>query len=353
MKIITVLLLIASLMGCATEKSTSETASPTHVTVMVEETASTTEATEVITGELFLKASAVALSVVGETDDIYLGTVPKEYVTFESDNETVSTFEGGVLTAVGVGSTTVRAVWEDQILECEVSCLAEDRESLEKLGREVLAAPKRLPPEVNLEEPCTYFEESAILGDSITYFMFQWESKSDYLGKMSFFTLGGLSINDLAKNHKNIYFQGISAPIEDIIKKSGVTKLYILMGRNDLSSSAAPMIMENWKLLLNQIWGLNPNVEIVIQSHIPEFEEGSWRNERNNQIEAYNETLRKFASENNCKFIDLAYYVQDHYGRMPKCYSKDSYHMNEDGCINWMKILRFYAQLENKGGTLA
>ena len=52
-------------------------------------------------------------------------------------------------------------------------------------------------------------------------------------------------------------------------------------------------------------------------------------------------------------FLDLAYYVKDHCGRMPKIYNQGSYHMNEDGCLNWMKILRHYAQYELEGGTLS
>lgn len=350
-------LLLTVLTGCVSAEAPAETTLPAQTAGVAEaETepvTETTEPTEAVTGELFLKASSVTLSVVGETDDIYLGTVPREHVRFESDDEAVVTFTDGVLTAAGVGSTTVRAVWEDQSLECAVSCLANTREELLTLDKAILTAPKRLPPEVDLTEECTYFGESAIMGDSITYIMFQWESKYDYLGDMTFFTRGGISLNGLVKYYKNIYFQGKEMHFEDIVAKSGIKKLYIMIGQNDLSSNAGPIVFDNWRLLLDRIWEQSPDVEIVIQSCIPEYDAEIWRDDKNAMIAEHNVELRQFAAENNCKFIDLCYYVQDHYGRMAKPYSQDHYHMNEDGCINWMKILRFYAQLENKGGTLA
>ena len=73
----------------------------------------------------------------------------------------------------------------------------------------------------------------------------------------------------------------------------------------------------------------------------------------NSLIEDYNVKLKQYAEENGCMFLDLNYYVQDHCGRMPKIYNQGSYHMNEAGCLNWMKILRHYAQYELEGGTLS
>ena len=75
--------------------------------------------------------------------------------------------------------------------------------------------------------------------------------------------------------------------------------------------------------------------------------------EYNDLIEDYNAKLKQFAEDNGCMFIDLNYYVKDHCGRMPKIYNQGSYHMNEAGCLNWMKILRHYAQYELEGGSLA
>lgn len=342
--------------GCAAENSSpaevpADAAQSSAQTDVSGEVPAETEE-PVYEGSLFLKASSVTLSVVGETDDIYLGLIPREEVTFESDDESVVTFENGVLTAVGVGNTTVRAIYRDQTIECAAGCLAQTQEELEAMDPEILQSPKRLPPAVDMESECTDFAEAAIIGDSITYFMFQWESKYDYLGEVTFLARGGVSLNGFILRSKNVFFRGKERHLEDAIAESGVKEIYVMLGQNDLSSKARTKIMDNWVLLLERIREKSPDVEIYMQSCIPEVSENDKLNEKNLRIFAYNDTLRAFAKENGCHYIDLKYYIEDHQGKMPECYSQGNYHMNEAGCYTWMQILRFYAQYENEGGIL-
>lgn len=350
--------MIFSLFGCSpgsqSQQSPAESEAPAlSASKPSQQTEPVTETTQPVYDEpMFLKVSSITFSLVGETDDIYLGLIPREAVSWESDDESVAVFQDGVLTATGVGSTTVRAVCQDQQVECSVSCLAQTQEELEALDPETLRAPKRLPPEVDLETECSYFTESAIVGDSITYFLFQWESKYDYLGEVTFLARGGVSLNGFVKRFKNIYYRGQEVFLEKAIADSGVKKVYFMLGQNDLSSKARTIVMDNWTELLSRIRELSPDVEIYLQSCIPEYARDSSVDEVNERIEQYNLTLREFARENDCHFIDLAYYVKDHFDRMPEIYSQGNYHMNEAGCLNWMKILRFYAQYELEGGEL-
>lgn len=352
-----ILLLALSLLGCASAAPAPEETTPS-TTQAAETTVPATEAAPQPTpaasgGAIFLKASSVTLSVVGETDDIYLGTLPREEVTFESDDETVVTFENGILTAVGVGNTTVRAIYSGQTIECAAGCLAATREELSSLDEATLRSPKRLPPVVDMESECTDFADACIIGDSITYFMFQWESKYDYLGEVTFLARGGISLNGFIMRAKNIYYRGKELSPEDAIAQSGVKKAYIMLGQNDLSSKARTKVFDNWVLLLDRIREKSPEVEIYIQSCIPERSTEELTNEKNERIYDYNRTLREFAKENGCKFIDLEYYIRDHVDKMADGYSQGNYHMNEAGCYAWMQILRFYAQYEKQGGILA
>lgn len=349
-------LLVLGLCGCSSEEIAAKTTAP-PTTAAVETTVPATEAAilpaeETFTSSVFLKASAVTLSVIGETDDIYLGTVPREDVTFESDDKSIVTFENGVLTAVGVGSTTVRAIYGDQTVECAAGCLAATQEELLTLDEATLRSPKRLPPVVDLESACTDFAEACIIGDSITYFMFQWESKYDCLGEVTFLARGGISLNGFIQRAKNVYYRGKELSPEDAIAQSGVKKAYIMLGQNDLSSKARTKVFENWVILLDRIREKSPDVEIYIQSCIPERSTEAADNSKNEHIYEYNRTLREFAKENGCKFIDLEYYIRDHVDKMPDGYSQGNYHMNEAGCLAWMQVLRFYTQYENQGGIL-
>ena len=362
------LLLIATMVGlcgCTTAPTPPETTEAPMETAAqvlpVAETQVTIAETEAPVSEasLYLKVSSITFSLVGESEDIYLGLVPRELVTWESEDPAVVSVENGVLTATGIGTTTVRATYGDQEISCTAGCLAQNQEELESLSFEIRTTPKRLPPEVDLEEPCTYFDNAAIVGDSITYFLMQWESKTNYLGNMLFLARGGVSMNSFTRRFKNIYYRGKEMNLEDAIAKSGVERVYFLMGSNDIiAPTQRPHLHDNWNIMLERIREKAPDVELVLMSCIPLY-----GNDQDAQVEKfrnyntlsgeYNIWLQQFAEENDCMFLDLAYYVKDHNGRMPQIYSQGDYHMNEAGCLNWMKILRFYAQYELEGGTLS
>ena len=353
--------MILSLVGCSAPAEPAQTTPETADETTEAETEAIQAETEAAEMEesLFLKVSSITFSVVGESDDIYLGLAPREEVTWESDDPAVVSVENGVLTATGVGTTTIRASYNDLQAECTAGCLAATQEELAALDEETRSAPKRLPPEVDLEKPCTYFDNAAIVGDSITYFLFQWENKTNYLGDLLFLARGGISMNGFVQHSKNIYYKGREMNLEKAIAQSKVERVYFLMGSNDISASTQrPYLFDNWNIMLERIRELSPDVELVLISNIPlygddqEAKQTRFQN-YNQMIEDYNVKLKAFAEENGCLFMDLNYYVKDHNGRMPKIYNQGSYHMNEAGCLNWMKILRYYAQYELEGGTLS
>ena len=184
---------------------------------------------------MFLKVASITFSLVGESEDIYLGLVPRELVTWESEDASVVSVENGVLTAAGVGTTTIRATYNDRQLTCTAGCLAETPEELESLGFDVLCQPKRLLPEVDLQTACTYFENAALVGDSISYMMMQTESKGNYLGGLLFLARGGTSLNGFVHRVKNVSYRGVEMNLEDAVAKSGVERIYILIGSNDIA----------------------------------------------------------------------------------------------------------------------
>lgn len=305
---------------------------------------------EILEGSLFLKVSSVTLSLVGETDDIYLGVVPRELVAWESEDPSIVSVENGVLTATGVGTTTIHATYYDRQVSCSAGCLARTQEELESLGPDILNQPKRIIPEVDMEAPCTYFENAAIVGDSINYMLLQCESKGDYLGNMLFLTRGGVSLNGFVRRFKNLYYQGREMNLEDVIAESQVDRMYILIGSNDIAEpSQRTVFFENWDIMLERIREKSPDVEIVLISNIPRSE----GKEYNDLIEEYNTKMRQYAKENGCMYLDLYYYIQDHCKQIPKSYNLDGYHLNDTGYMNYMKVLRYYAQYELEGGTLS
>lgn len=302
-------------------------------------------------GELFFTVSKITLTLVGETEDIYAGSIPREEITWESDDEGVVTFQNGVLTATGVGETTVRAICGSQTLECTAGCLAQDEAALSALAESVRRSPKRYPPEVGTQDN-VFFQDAAFIGDSITYIMYQYETPSGLLGHPLFLVRGGTSLNGFVRRYKNVYFQGAEVYLEDAVAASKVNKVFIMLGQNDLGYRTVDEVFESWDILLARFREKNPDLQVYMQSCIPEWSQTYSRNEKNDTIAEYNRRLKLYAEENDCYFVDIAPYAVDHINRMPSEYAMDySIHMNQTGCEVWMKALNAYAKWVRIGGV--
>ena len=299
---------------------------------------------------LFFTVSRIDFSLVGEKEDIYIGTVPRDKVTWESANPAVAAFDGGVLEATGVGSTTVTATFENQKIEIAVGCLADSQESLKALPAEVLRSPKRYGPVVD-ESNNVFFRDAGILGDSISYIMYQNEQVEGILGYPKFLVRGGVSLNGFVLRYKNLYFQGTEQYIEDVVAGSGVKKLFIMLGQNDLSYRTIDETFGSWDIMLERIREKTPEIEIYLESCVPEWHETGKGIEKNRKIDDYNVLLKQYAKDNDCHFVDIAPYIEDHTNNMATVYSLDkSIHMNREGCVVWMNALNAYAYWVSIGG---
>lgn len=294
------------------------------------------------TGTLLLSVSHIDFSLVGESEDVYLGTVPAEAVTWEIEDPAVATFENGVLTAVGVGTTTARAIFGDQMLECQVGCLAQTQEELDKLDAEILTAPKRYPPEVD-ESATEFFADAAIVGDSISYVLFQYETKNGGLGHPLFLVRGGSSLFGFVLRSKNVYYKGRERYMEDAVAASGVKKIFIMLGQNDLGYRSIEKTMEAWDTFLERILEKSPDVEVYLQSCTPEWRSLREDDAQNDVLAEYNLLLEEYAQEHGYHFVEIASYVVDHTGRMSDQYNMDKRHMNNQGCAVWIQALNTYA----------
>ena len=295
-------------------------------------------------GILFLTVSEIDLTLVGDSENIYAGTIPADQVTWTSEDESVIQVRDGVIRAVGTGSTTVTASAAGQQVSCRAGCLAEDRESLLSLGEQVYRRPKRLPPV--LPEDCRFYENAALLGDSIGYGLFKNETLSGGLGHPVFLVRGGVSIIGLVKNVKNVIYQGQELPIADAIAASGVDRVFILLGQNDLDFMEPEEVLEYLKTMVEMIRKKNPQVILVIQSCIPKYNEDIRFSERNERVRFYNTLVEPYAAEAGLQYMELAPYVEDHVCSMAKIYCLDELHLNPEGCRIWMEVLKAYTLVQ-------
>lgn len=354
MKVYIIYLLVTALaFGCIVSHTQEEQPATEAVEIMetVAETTAeappettvppTTETEIVYEGDLYLTISSIMFSLPGETEDIYCGTIPREEITWTSGDESVVVVENGVLTAAGVGETTISAQYQDQYIECQAGCLASSEEELENCSIDVLQSPRKKPP-VGDSQPCHFFDDAAIIGDSVTYGLCLWAGQTGELGDATFLVRGGMSLNRWALGSGTVSYQGKNYPLDKAVAASGVKKIFIMMGANDLGFKTVEETIENVDILMERILALCPDMEIYLESCLPVWDAGK-QAAKNAIVEEYNLALQAYAEEKGFHYLEVASYIKDHTGGMAKSYCSDfSVHMNYDGTDAWMQALKLY-----------
>lgn len=333
-----------------TEPSKEETESnEPAVTSEPEETATEAEtvATEAeISGELLLTVSKLTFSVVEESEDIYCGSLPRDVVNWESSDESVALVNQGVVTAVGVGTTTITAQFRDQSVTCVVGCLAKDQEELESLPMDTLNEPKRFPP-VGNGEVCHFFDDAAVIGDSVSYSLVLWAAQTGEMGDCTFLVRGGNGILGYVNGYKTISYQGQELSLEDAVEMVAPKKLFIMLGVNDLGFMSVEETMDSFRVLMDRVMEKCPDAEVYLESLLPVWEVGI-QGTKNGEVNAFNELLKAYAEEKDYHYVDVASYIVDHTGGMAKAYCADfSTHMNYEGIDAWMQALKLYGKIHS------
>lgn len=295
-----------------------------------------------VQGTLLLNAASMTFTVVGERDDLYCGSIPRDVITWESADETVATVEYGVVTAVGVGTTTISAVYGDQRMECTVGCLVKDESEIDNLPAEIKNGAKKIPP-ANDGKVCHFYDDAGFIGDSVSYSLLLRANQTGEFGDATFFVRGGNGIAGYVNHFKTIGYQGKEYSIEDAVAASGVKKLFVMIGVNDLGFMTVEETMDYYRAMMDNILALSPDVEVYIQSLIPVIDAGI-QGAKNKHVDALNELLKAYAEENGFRYVDIYPYIRDHTGNMPEAYASDaSTHMNYDGTDIWIQVLKLYA----------
>lgn len=196
----------------------------------------------------------------------------------------------------------------------------------------------------------SYFDDTAFVGDSISLKLSYYQSATKSLGKAKFFAAGSLSAgNSLwAVSSRSVHplYNGRKTLVEDCIKSSGVKKVYIMLGMNDLGAYGIDGSLDNYKTLISRIKKKSPNVQIFIQSVTPIASSSTVLGKRlNNDIIAkYNKKLLKACEENGWYFVDVGEAMYDDSGKWLKreyCsdYGGMGIHFTDSGCKKWVEYL--------------
>jgi lysophospholipase L1-like esterase len=124
-------------------------------------------------------------------------------------------------------------------------------------------------------------------------------------------------------------------------------KLFLLIGINDLwnETKTREEILNNYRLILDQIKQKSPNTKIYLQSILPINREEYQRTILINlDIVFINQEIAKLAQEYNYQYIDLYSQFVNSEDKLNLEYSNDGLHLNQAGYLLWKNIITDYVK---------
>lgn len=178
------------------------------------------------------------------------------------------------------------------------------------------------------------------MGDSITNLLQVYTYSHDELGEPLFLTQASYSVRNMVNYNAPLPYGGKQKQLPDALADSGVSRVFIMLGINDIGVVGVDRSIENWDVFIDRIREKCPDIDIYIQSCTPMYGSSQGKELNNGLIDEYNERLRALAEEKGCCFVEVGKYFKDENGDLIPTLTKDYYvHFTMDGCDLWVAAL--------------
>lgn len=183
-----------------------------------------------------------------------------------------------------------------------------------------------LPKEESIEYTISQTENYVFLGDSITDWYPIEENYKDYP-----------IVNSGKAGYKT---KDILDKLESMVYIYNPTKIFILIGTNDLNSqtSSREILIENIKKIIENIRDNRPNAKIYLESIYPINRTDNEKiimstvgKRTNEEIIEVNKQLKNYCIEKNIVYIDMYQELIDEDGNLKLDYTKDGLHLTNEG----------------------
>lgn len=229
----------------------------------------------------------------------------------------------------------------DEIFSSEQASMEQDVISFQKKSSGITVTKK---------ERDAYFAKSGFIGSSIgvgqkMYF----DSKGKgFMGNPVMLVRGCYSFqNDRSFNTPYmIHYKGTAMRAKDAVKKSGIRRVFICMGTNDMYSTA-DATFNAYKDYIRGIRKKNPKVVIFIEAMPPVRRSASSGSGLNNHnIDLLNRKLAAYCKkQKDMYYIDINSVLKDGEGRLKASYCSDNYcHITFEGYAVWTSALCDYVK---------
>lgn len=190
------------------------------------------------------------------------------------------------------------------------------------------------PPEGPVERD--YFADAVFLGDSRT------EGLALYSGldTPAYLHAVGATV-DSVQTKATEETEGGMITLMDRLAELEFTKVYIMLGVNELGWPQTEKFEERYTALVDRVRESHPDARIALQSILPvsarQEKKATYVN--NGRIGEYNGVVRRVAEKKGCTYLDVAAAVTGEDGCLPAELTSDGVHLNTKGCKLWLAYL--------------
>lgn len=227
------------------------------------------------------------------------------------------------------------------------SCMPIGKAEAKESGKKTVTAVQKAESQnitISKKERKQYFAESAFIGSSIGVGQknyFQYKGKYDVGRPVMMVQKCYSFMNDKSLHPQySLVYRGKHMRAKDALKLSGVKRVFICMGTNDLWKAAASTYAD-YVSYIREIQKRNPKLIIFIESTPPMCSAQNRRNLNNKSINTLNKLMKKYCeSRKNMYYIDISKGMREGSGGLRRKYSSDGYvHLNNSGYEVWTKNL--------------
>lgn len=220
-------------------------------------------------------------------------------------------------------------------------------EQLIRVLEPVMEAPIELPveepedmlvPESETPVEDDYFADVLFLGDSRTHGLQLYGG----LTTGTYFHAVGATVESVFSKATQEIEGGKKVPMVDALAGLECSRVYVMLGVNELGWPMAEKFGEQFGLLVDRIREELPEAEVVIQSILPVSAKQDAKKSyvNNKRIVVYNTILEELAQEKQCPYLNVAEAVADETGCLQSNLTSDGVHLNIAGSKEWVAYLK-------------
>lgn len=192
------------------------------------------------------------------------------------------------------------------------------------------SVPESAPVEEN------YLDDAVFIGDSRTEGLLLYTGLTNTTG----YTYKGLMV-DTAFTKPVINQNGQMVTVMDALRSTQFSKVYIMLGINELGWAYPDLFIEKYKEIIDTIREINPNAIIYVQEILPVTQKVSETHSyiTNEKISQYNQMLADMTQEKDVYYLQVSQAVADSQGYLPEEAASDGIHLSPSYCQKWLDYL--------------